>query len=899
MSKQQRQLTNQQPEKNDSVETMPPVKSAEAILAGLEAKVGVARTRKAKTRRRVKTSPEVMANPDVTDVIDIKEAVGSSINAVMEDAASVESKPSSDEIHNTAETTQTEPSSAVETSESDAHDMNTPEANATEMVEPEESVSEDGSSESNEEALPEIKIPTGEEEREIFFPEDEFEEDDEPPAIIIKLKSLKNKLLSKLKKQPDSESDENLSEEGFNVDDITVDTVMNEDASDKEFTENELDTAPENMTLFEKISYYTRMRRREHTRQRRENARRNGNMLDLPYQPMTMLDIRSELIRLGVACAFLIFGYALKKSSAGTTFSVIAYIIAMLPILVKVVQNFTQGSYFDENIMTLIASFGALLLGAREEAAVVLILHGIGKMASDFVLVSTHKSLTRPINFLPDLSSVVNMQGEERRVAPADIEPDEFILVRSGERIPIDCVVLRGEGTVDDSALTGNAEPMEITKGSKVLAGGLYEGSLLLLRSVAKLDDCAVSRVLRVQEAAPGRKAGLETNVLEGSRKFIPIIACLAVLLAVLPPLFHSDTSLSNWAYRALTILLVCCPSVLTIAVPLSFTSCIGHLAQRGVHSKGSSTVEKMAELRMIVFNKTGTLTEGNLNIKDIQPAHDFTQEACLSLAAAAEQKSHHPIAKAIVSAYKGKPKKITEFEEYPGRGIRARLGNSSLLVGSRRLMISRGVKGVPEIRGTVVYVAYEGDYAGAIIFEDKVRQEAAKAIEDLKALGVLRTVLLSGDTEAPAQRVADAVGVDTVHSGLLPDERSSKMEFLLRTIPTDGTSGYIGNGIDDFDELKQADVGIVMGIAGSEETASAADMLVMTNDLSRIPEAVHLCRKAHGIALQNMALAILTKIVLAILALVGAASMWQAVSADVLVTVLTVLNAARIIGGK
>ncbi len=886
MGKQEQQLTMRQANGKNNIQA-----SAEDILAGLEAKVGVSPEKRASAASGIK----MRAVPET------KSGAVPDAQAGMDTLNGREPEP----VQNAQEAIPEEQKKAGQA----VLETETP-ADAGETAVPESGTAGNDILSGSGQVDPEAGTNVVHEVHEVNFsenkedPEAEEEEAEKPKLSerlaalkeIPALKKIKEKLKPKFKnKEQDTPPDQDTTPDQENATIQETDSVQDTTP----VQENEAREDLKSMTFWERFNYKNRMRRREQTRLRRENARRNGNGVELPYQPMTAIDIRFTLIRIAVTCIFLVLGTLLKKNVFGLVFSLIAYLIAMLPSSIKVVQNFTHGTYFDEHLLILIASFGAFLLGSRVEASVVLILHAIGKMANDLVLASTHKSLAKPISFLPEVSSVVNMQGDERKVAPSEIKPGEFILVRGGERIPIDSVVLRGEGTVDDSALTGNAEPMHVVQGAKVLAGGLYEGSLLLLRSVAELDDCAVSRVLRIQEKAPEQKAGLETSIIEGAERFIPIIVLLAVLLAVIPPLFHSGTSLSNWVYRALTIVLVCCPSVLTIAVPLSFTSGIGHLAQRGIHAKGSAAIEKMAELRMVVFDKTGTLTEGKLKIKNIQPVNEFTPESCLALAAAAEQKSQHPIAKAIVAACPGAPQKITEFEEYPGRGVRARIGNSNLLVGNRKLMVSRGVKGVPDIRDTVVYVAYEGDYAGAIVLEDNIRTEAAKAIEGLKSHGVLRTVLLSGDTEAPAQRIAESIGIDTVHSGLLPEEKASKMEFLLRTIPTDGTSGYVGNGIDDFDELRQADVGIVMGIAGSQKTADAANMLIMTNDLSRVTEAVRVCHKSHSIALQNMALALVTKVTLVIMGLLGVVSMWQAVSADVLITVLTVLNAARIIGGK
>lgn len=653
------------------------------------------------------------------------------------------------------------------------------------------------------------------------------------------------------------------------------------------------------LSLIERAKYHARMRRREQTRMRRESARRGSAISEVPFQPMSSLDIRLTLIRLAIAAVFLAVGLLFRKSGAAFFFYLIAYLITVLPVAANVARNFTHGKYFDEYLLILIASLGAFLLGSRPEASLVLILHGVGKMISDLVLNSTHKSLSQQTDFVPGKASLVNMKGEERQVAPTEIQIGDFVLVRTGERVPIDGVVLRGEGTMDDAVLTGDSEPVPVSKDAKVLAGSLYNGTLLLIRAAAKFEDCAVSQILRVQEESLDRRASLENSVTQGASRVIPVIVVLAVLLSVIPPLFRSGTSMANWIYRALTILVVCCPTALLISVPLSFLGGTGRLSQKGVHVKGSEAVEKMAELRMVVFDKTGTLTEGNLRVKEIHGTQDFNEESCLALAAAAEQMSQHPVARAVVAAYQGVPQKISEFEEFPGRGVRARIGNRNLLVGNRRLMVSRGVKGVPDIRGTAVYVAYEGDYAGTIVLEDTIRPEASEAIEGLKAQGVLRTVILTGDTELPAQQTADAIGIDTIHFGLLPEEKASKMEFLLRTIPTDGTAAYVGDGVNDIEELKLADVGVAMGVAGSQESADAANVLIMTNDLTRLSDSVRICRRTHNIALQNMVLVLLIKLLLALITLLGVTTMWQAIAADVLLTILTVLNSARILGTK
>ena len=647
-----------------------------------------------------------------------------------------------------------------------------------------------------------------------------------------------------------------------------------------------------NMSFVERMQYRARMRRREQTRLRRENARRGGQT-DTPL--LTKIDLHMTIIRLVVAAVLLGIGALLNQQPATLLLYLVAYVTAALPLAFQTIKNVKNGSHFDENLLVLIASLGAFFLGRQMEAGIVMILYDAGRTACAFISQSTYQTIQRQNAFMPEKASVVNMQGDERKVKPADVKPGDFILIRSGEQIPIDGFILRGSGVVDDTALTGEGEPKPVDKGCKVFAGGFYEGSLLLLRASTPFSDCVISRTKHLKDSAPEERARIETSVMQGSVRFMPIMVTLAILLAILPPLFHSNTSLANWTYRALSLLLVCCPLALTTAVSLGFSGGTGRLAQKGIHIRGSDTIEKMSELRMLVFNKTGILTEGEFRVKEVKATKEFNQESCLALAAAAEQSSQHPIAKAIRAASPGiPPTKQTEFEEYPGRGVRTRIGNRNLLVGNRRLMVSRGVKGVPDLSGTAIYISYEGDYAGAILLEDTVRPEAANTIEDLKTQGVLRTVILTGDTEAPTQQTADSIGIDTIHAGLTPEEKASKMEFLLRTIPTDGTAGYVGGGIDDMEELQQADIGIIMGLNGTQNTTEAASMMIMTNDLSYLAEALRVCRRTHRIVVQSTALVLLMKGLLAVLVLLGVASMWQAVAADVLITVLSALNAAR-----
>ena len=653
------------------------------------------------------------------------------------------------------------------------------------------------------------------------------------------------------------------------------------------------------MNFVQKAQYRAKMRRREQTRLRRENARRIQEGAEVTYQPMTRLDMQSIGARLAAAAIVLVAGIAMGGSSAALPLCLLAFLITALPIAARVLTNLTHGSFFDEYLLVLIASIGAFALGSRAEATIVLILFEIGKIAGDIVLASTYQALPQQHDFMPEKATVVNMKGEQRQVPLADIRLGELVLVHSGERVPIDGVVLRGDGTVDDSVLTGENVPMAVDKNTRVLAGSRYNGSLMLIRVISRYEDCAVRQIRRVQNAAAEHKAALENSAQRNAKRLVPVVIVIAVLAAALPPLFMPGSDMTGWVYRGLTLLIACCPTALALAVPLAFVCGGGRLESEGVHMKGSEAMERTADLRLVVFNKTGTVTTGNLQIKKIYPTQEFSEKNCLALAAAAEQLSQHPVARAIVSACREKLPKIEEFEEFQGRGVRARIGDHVLLVGNRKLMVSRGVKGLPDIDGTVVYIACEGEHIGVIELEDTVRPSAADAIKKIKDQGVERTVLITGDAETPTQRIANAAGIDTVHCSLMPEEKQAKLDFMMRTIPTDGTTAYVGDGVSDIEQLKMADVGVAMGTRGSRYSADAANVLITANDLSGLGEAVQVCKSTHGVAMQNLTLLVAIKLVLAVLALIGLAQMWMAVIVDAVLTVLTVFNTARLLGSK
>ena len=784
-------------------------------------------------------------------------------------------------------------------SESESPEAETPpeEAAAAEPAKPsEESDAAEESPENSEDEFDEEEASPDETEDEGDWDEPEFEPIiEEKPDRLQKLKEkLKNHEKDKAEKKEQAKS---APKEKPKPKDEKKPEEKKPEPSVIEAPEDADDTT--GMNFVQKAQYRAKMRRREQTRLRRENARRIQEGAEVTYQPMTRLDMQSVGARLAAAAIVLVAGIAMGDSSAALPLCLLAFLITALPIAARVLTNLTHGSFFDEYLLVLIASIGAFALGSRAEATVVLILFEIGKIAGDIVLASTYQALPQQHDFMPEKATVVNMKGEQRQVPLADIRLGELVLVHSGERVPIDGVVLRGDGTVDDSVLTGENVPMAVDKNTRVLAGSRYNGSLMLIRVISRYEDCAVRQIRRVQNAAAEHKAALENSAQRNAKRLVPVVIVIAVLAAALPPLFMPGSDMTGWVYRGLTLLIACCPTALALAVPLAFVCGGGRLESEGVHMKGSEAMERTADLRLVVFNKTGTVTTGNLQVKKIYPTQEFSEKNCLALAAAAEQLSQHPVARAIVSACREKLPKIEEFEEFPGRGVRARIGDHVLLVGNRKLMVSRGVKGLPDIDGTVVYIACEGEHIGVIELEDTVRPSAADAIKKIKDQGVERTVLITGDAETPTQRIANAAGIDTVHCSLMPEEKQAKLDFMMRTIPTDGTTAYVGDGVSDIEQLKMADVGVAMGTRGSRYSADAANVLITANDLSGLGEAVQVCKSTHGVAMQNLTLLAAIKLVLAVLVLIGLAQMWMAVVVDAVLTVLTVFNTSRLLGSK
>lgn len=611
-------------------------------------------------------------------------------------------------------------------------------------------------------------------------------------------------------------------------------------------------------------------------------------------------EIRASVIRFSVGVALLIIAVIIPAAlyPARITAFVAAYLVVGLPVLRTALRNIAKGRVFDENFLMALATVGAFALQKYPEAVSVMLFYNIGEMLSDIAVGHSRRSIAALIDLKPETATVVDAEGNARTVSPAEAKIGDIILVRPGERIPLDGSVLEGEGFVDNAALTGESVPVSVAPGQGILSGGVCGSGLLKIRVTALFADSTVSRILEMTQQAADKKAPTERFLTRFAAKYTPCVVIGALLVAILPPLLGFG-SFGEWAYRALTVLVVSCPCALVLSVPLGFFGGIGRASKLGVLVKGGEALETLSKLETVVFDKTGTLTTGRLLVQEILPVPGVSEEACLALAAAAEQYSRHPAATAIVEAYPDRPRPVSNFYELPGRGIRAELDSKVLLVGNRRLMEGENVAEVPQTEGTVLFVAHGGSYVGAIRIADTVRDDAARAIARLHAQGVRRTVMLTGDTPDAAQRVADEVGIDAAYASLLPGDKVRCLEEVLNTRTANHTVAYVGDGINDAPVLKTADVGIAMGAAGTDAAVEAADVVIMTDNLGRVADAVHVAKHTERIIMQNIAFALGIKALVLVLTFFGLSEMWEAVFADVGVTVLTVFNAARILKEK
>lgn len=586
----------------------------------------------------------------------------------------------------------------------------------------------------------------------------------------------------------------------------------------------------------------------------------------------------------------------------------IPYVIAGYDVLLKAARNIKNGQLFDENFLMAVATIGAFSLvffpdsgPHMAEGAAVMLFYQVGELFQQYAVGKSRKSIAAMMDIAPDFANVRNTNGDLEQVDPDSVAVGSEIVVKPGERVPIDGVVVEGSSQLDTAALTGESVPRAIEAGSEVVSGCVNLTGLLVIKTTKPFGESTVSRILELVENAAEKKAHTENFITRFARYYTPAVCGVALVLALLPPLLGFG-ALSDWVFRGLTFLVVSCPCALVISVPLSFFGGIGGASKLGILIKGSNYLESLASVDTVVFDKTGTLTSGTFGVVAVHPTEDVKSDHLLELAAHAEAYSDHPIAMSVKQAYGARidETRVSNASEVSGRGVQAKIDGASVSVGNDKLMASLDIDAHNcELVGTMLHVAENGKYLGHIVIADMVKDDAAKTIADLHATGVTKTVMLTGDAEEVARSVASKLGLDEFHAKLLPQDKVAEVERLLDEESKKGRLAFVGDGINDAPVLTRADIGIAMGAMGSDAAIEAADIVLMDDKPSNIAKAIRLSRKTMGIVWQNIVFALGVKLAVLVLAAVGIANMWMAVFADVGVAILAILNAMRCMNVK
>lgn len=572
----------------------------------------------------------------------------------------------------------------------------------------------------------------------------------------------------------------------------------------------------------------------------------------------------------------------------------IPYAVIAWDVLWRAVRNIAHGQVFDENFLMSLATVGALATGEYPEAVFVMLFYQVGELFQSYAVDQSRKSITSLMDIRPDYANI-EVDGQLRQVDPEDVAVGDTIVIKAGERIPLDGVVLEGTSNVDTAALTGESLPREAQPGDDVISGCVNLSGLLRVRVTKAFEESTVAKILDLVENSSSKKAKAENFITKFARYYTPAVVLAAVALALLPPLFTSIQWVDS-IQRALNFLVVSCPCALVISVPLSFFGGIGGASKNGILVKGGNYLEVLAKTELVVFDKTGTLTRGVFNVTAIHPDH-CGEAQLLELAALAERYSDHPISRSLKEAY-GKEldaSRVSNVEELSGRGVRATVDGRQICAGNDKLMEDIGVSWHPCHRvGTTVHVASDGVYLGHIVISDEVKPDAKEAITALKACGVRRTVMLTGDAKAVGESVAQELGLDEVHTQLLPADKVTRVEALLGEVSPKGALAFVGDGINDAPVLSRADIGIAMGGLGSDAAIEAADIVLMDDKPSKLADAIRIARRTLAIVRQNIVFALAVKFLVLALSAAGVANMWEAVFADVGVSVIAILNAMR-----
>ena len=576
----------------------------------------------------------------------------------------------------------------------------------------------------------------------------------------------------------------------------------------------------------------------------------------------------------------------------------IPYLIVGWDIIYRAVRNISHGQVFDENFLMCIATFGALGVKEYSEAVAVMLFYQIGELFQSYAVNRSRQSVSAMMDICPEYANIEE-DGKLKQVDPDDVEIGTEIVIKAGERVPLDGVVVSGTSFVDTSALTGESVPREVTEGSEIISGCVNGSGLLKVRTTKEFDDSTVAKILELVENASSKKAHVENFITKFAKYYTPIVVCAAVVLAFLPPIILGG-GFAEWIQRACIFLVISCPCALVISVPLGFFGGIGAASKQGVLVKGSNYLEALSEMKTIVFDKTGTLTKGEFVVSEVIP-NGWEKEGLLEVAALAEGYSDHPISAALKKAYEEAElgelsmDRVEQAEEIAGHGIKAKIDGRVVYAGNAKLMEEKGVEYEPcTVPGTVVYLAAEKEFLGTIVISDTVKPEAKRAIAQLKQSGVKKTVMLTGDRKDVGEAVAESLGIDEVYTDLLPGDKVDKVEALLGELGEKEKLGFVGDGINDAPVLSRADIGIAMGSMGSDAAIEAADVVLMDDNILKISSIMRIAGKTLQIVHQNIVFALGVKVLVLILGALGMANMWEAVFADVGVSVIAILNSMR-----
>ena len=587
-----------------------------------------------------------------------------------------------------------------------------------------------------------------------------------------------------------------------------------------------------------------------------------------------------------------------------------AYLLVGYGVVKSAVKNILRGEFFDEKFLMSVASLGAVCIGQLPEAVAIMLFYQIGERFEDYAVDKSEKSINALMEIRPDTANVIR-GGKEITVKAEEVQPGETIVVKPGERIPVDGIITKGSSFLDNSAITGESVPVEITEGAEVFSGAINKNSAIEIRTVRLSEDSAASRIIKMVEFSSQKKTKTERFITRFSRIYTPAVCILALSVAIIPSitigLSKGEWQWSEWVYRAISFLVVSCPCAIVISVPLTFFGGIGAASRNGILMKGSSSVEALSRIRTAVFDKTGTLTKGIFAVSEICPADaSISKDALIALAAHAEAKSNHPVAKSLGAAHSGeccKRQNLSDAEEIAGQGIKVNLNGNIVLAGNETLLKENKVLNfdagaAKEKAGTIIHIAENGKYLGFIVISDQIKDDAKTAVKNLKKNGVSKIVMLTGDSGKAAEKAASQIGITEVFSELLPQDKVSKIEILLEELKnSNGKVAFAGDGINDAPVLARADVGIAMGALGSDAAIESADVVIMTDEPSKVADSIKISKKTMSIVRQNIVFSIGIKVLIMLASGIGIGSMWLAVFGDVGVSFLAVLNSMRALG--